>query len=148
MFKNKLILAYALLALLPVIILPCYVFVYLPPKFNAFIIDDTKTEAIRVANHLASSLIADENNLSNGNIVNQLEDKDAQIRKELPLSKLKLFLPTGEVIYSSSPEDIGKVNPSKPMWSKPMYQSCETAILSVPLKSTTTSRRPESNSTN
>jgi diguanylate cyclase (GGDEF)-like protein len=110
MFKNKVIFAYTLLALLPVIILPCCVLVYLPPKFNAFIINDTKTEAIRVANYLSSTIMKDANSLSNSDVISQLENKDAQLRKELQLIKLNLFLPTGEVIYSSSPEDIGKIN--------------------------------------
>lgn len=110
MKKNKAIILYTILALLPVIILPFYIFLFLPPKFNAFIVDDTETEAIRVANHLASTILYNTDDLSSSDVIDKLKKNDAQLREKLQLSKLKLFLSSGEVIYSSTPKDIGKVN--------------------------------------
>lgn len=110
MYTKNIITTYVLIAIFSVIILPTYIILFIPPKFTDLIVENTKDEAIRVTNHLVSMFIQDETDLVNKEVLSALNKNDASIREEFSLSKFKLFLPTGEIVYSTDPDDIGKIN--------------------------------------
>ena len=110
LFKNNILLTYSFLSVLAIVILPAYVYFYLPPQFTELIVENTRNESVRVANHLISMFLKKETNLAASEVLNALKENDEKIRADFHLIKLKLFLPNGEIVYSSNPEDIGSLN--------------------------------------
>lgn len=110
LFNKNILILYVLISILAIVVLPAYVFFFLPSKFTELIVENNKNEAVRVTNHLISMFIENETDLSNSTTVTGLQENDETIRKDFHLTKLKLFKPDGEIIYSSTPEDIGEIN--------------------------------------
>jgi len=101
-------------SIVAVILLSAYAVFFLSPSFTGLITENTEAEAARVATHL-SKMVLDGTDLGGmeltkknlpDNIILELE----KVAKDFELIKVKLFSPTGEVIYSSDTKDIGYIN--------------------------------------
>ncbi len=90
--------------------MPVYIVVFISPQFNKLIKEITEDEAVRVANHLACIFLEDNRNLSEKSTWAEWKIIDEHVRKEFQIKKIKLFLPSGEIIHSSDPKDIGEIN--------------------------------------
>jgi len=99
-----------LLSLLIATVLPLYKILIIDPSFNEYLVRNTKNDAIRIANHLRSIFIAE-----NGELVKKpgyvdLSKEVIKHKNDFNLVKLKLFSNTGEIIFSTDPQDIGNTN--------------------------------------
>jgi PAS domain S-box-containing protein len=101
-------------SIVAVILLSAYAVFFLSPSFTGLITENTEAEAARLATHL-SKMILDGTDLGGmeltkknlpDNIILELE----KVAKDFGLIKVKLFSPTGEIIYSSDTKDIGHIN--------------------------------------
>jgi RNA-binding protein YhbY len=101
-------------SIVAVILLSTFAVFFLSPSFTGLITENTEAEATRVATHL-SKMVLDGTDLGGmeltkknlpDNIILELE----KVAKDFELIKVKLFSPTGEVIYSSDTKDIGYIN--------------------------------------
>lgn len=110
MLKSTYLKLFIFLSLAAALILPTYIYFFLSPKFNELILDNTEKEAERVANHLTSMFFSQEQELSKDSAHAKLAEHDEKIKQEFHIEKFKLFLPNGEIIYSSNHNDIGKIN--------------------------------------
>lgn len=99
-----------LISLAAIVIPPLYSLVYLQPAFTNYITKITELEAVRVAEHLSSIYIPKSNRNEVVNRVALLTGNDEWVRKQFNLKKMKFFLPSGEVVMSSDPEEVGHVN--------------------------------------
>jgi len=109
MFNLKFIKWLIGLAALAVVTLPIYVFFFLLPSIEEYIISGTETEAVRVATHL-SSLFFSPDTFSGNQLPDNIEKMASDAESDFNLRKLKVFSALGEVLYSTSPEDIGTIN--------------------------------------
>ncbi len=80
------------------------------PAFTKFLIGTTEDQAIRLARHLESEYLAAENELTRDIQNPALDAKILASIDHFQILKLKIFSPSGEIIYSTNPEDIGTVN--------------------------------------
>ena len=110
MFTSNYLKAFLLLSLAAVLVLPTYVCFFLSPEFTELTIENTEHEAKRVTTHLISMFFSENQDLSKIHVQHTLAQHDKNLQAEFNIEKLKLFLPNGEVIYSSEQEDIGKMN--------------------------------------
>lgn len=92
------------------IFLPIYTFLFLYPSFNKLLADRTEEEAARFAAHLASRLIPGKTELTKDLITLSFTQAVEQSAKDMQLVKVKVFAPSGEIIYSTEPRDIGEIN--------------------------------------
>jgi signal transduction histidine kinase len=102
-----------LVSLLIVIVLPLYDILFIYPAFNRLLSHDKRDDAIRIARHLSSILVSQETELTKNLLQAQLSDELKQLRKvrdDFALIKLKFFSKSGEVIFSSDPNDMGHTN--------------------------------------
>lgn len=93
-----------------VIVLPAYTLFYLSPAFSQLMTDNTEQAAVEVANHLTTMVIPAAGDLTADFLKADFASYDEKIRHEFNLIKIKVFSRAGEVIHSSSPEDIGALN--------------------------------------
>ncbi len=77
------------------------------PSFHQLLVQDTEDDAVRVANHLLSLVVSNENEL---NAPGEFTGITKKAKKDFKLEKIKVFSKNGEIIFSTDPQDIGKIN--------------------------------------
>ncbi len=105
-FLRNLLLA----ALVATTAFPLYVQLYSNPRFTHLLLSFTADDAERVAMHLGTVMTKPGVKLSRDSIPSGFDLEVQQVLKDFHLEKLKLFAPDGEVLYSTSPADIGQRN--------------------------------------
>ena len=83
-------------------------FVY--PLFSSFVLEQSEIEAERVARYLSQELKIEPGGLQKDSLQPMFYIEVAHALNSLGLIKLKVFSPSGEVIYSSDYADIGMIN--------------------------------------
>jgi hypothetical protein len=83
---------------------------YIYPSFSQLLIDNTEDEAVRTAAHLSTILVSDGTELRKDSISPEFLTMAEGLKDDFKLEKLKVFAPSGEIIYSTDPKDIGKIN--------------------------------------
>ncbi len=109
LFCNKKLGFMFILVLTAAVSVPLFNTYWAYPVFNKLIIENTQEEAIRVG-----EFFKDEATGADGELVDiqTLKVKAGNLQRDFKLMKLKIFQPSGEIIYSSDPADVGKMNSS------------------------------------
>ena len=95
------------------IALPICVIMFIYPSFNKQLTKNVESEAVSIARHLSSMIMADLAELSPDTLSNKiLYDIKGPI-KDFGLMKLKIFSKSGEIIFSTDSKDVGVVNKEK-----------------------------------
>lgn len=109
LFKQKTTRYIFVISLLLFILYPVLNIFYIYPQFTLLLIKNIEDEALRTGKHLASMYLGDRFPVTKETITvdkNMVKDHI----KDLGLMKLKIFSPTGEILYSTDEKDIGKIN--------------------------------------
>ena len=109
MFDLKLTRGLGVFAVLAVVVVPLYLFIYVSPSLQDHIINDGQEEANRVANHLAAMFVKADR-VSAETLPANLDQRISAVSREFKLAKLKIFSPSGEIVYSTEPAEVGTVN--------------------------------------
>jgi diguanylate cyclase (GGDEF)-like protein len=88
--------------------LSCFSIFFLSPSFTDQIIKNTEAEAVSVGNFLARSFRGMEK--VGRELPSGFTEIAHQAVADFGLRKIKVFAPDGETVYSSSQDDIGKIN--------------------------------------
>jgi len=99
-----------ILSIIVAITFPLVNILFIYPSFSKMLINNTEEEAKRVANHLMDEIFSEKTELSRYYITTDVTDNIQQILRHFHLTKLKIFTKSGEIIYSTNPSDIGKLN--------------------------------------
>ena len=109
--KNRLLRNILILAIIIVIALISYNVFFTIPSFSKLLINTTENDAVRVTKHIASSLLISEKNEIGKNSLNiQLLKEVGKIKEDFELMNLKVFSPSGEIVFSGDPNEIGDIN--------------------------------------
>ncbi|MFQ5399846.1 MAG: response regulator [Anaerolineae bacterium] len=105
-FQRNILLAFALLAM----VFPLINSVFIYPAFSQLLVSATEEQANRVGAHLVSDHLPSNTEIDSDVLTDSFRERIADLMDAQQLAKLKLFGSTGETIYSTDPEDIGKRN--------------------------------------
>ncbi len=103
--KNILLLSFVILLMFPL-----YNIFVIYPSFHRLIVNKTENEAVRLASYLATKIIVGEDVIDKEHLPATLSADVNKIQKDFELIKLKIFMPDGEIAYSTTPEEVGQVN--------------------------------------
>ena len=92
------------------IALPLYDVLFIFPAVSELLIENTRDDAIRVARHLSTLLISETGELNSTVLTKDLLNEIEEPAADFDLVKLKVFSESGEVLFSTDPEEIGNVN--------------------------------------
>ena len=111
MLNIKFLKTLAAAALLAVLILPLYTILYLSPAFTDFIGTRTEEASVKIARHIESLLLP---KMAESPRFDSLPPKVLrqvdQAQRDFHLLKIKIYSSSGEALYSTDPDDIGKIN--------------------------------------
>ncbi|MCR4377512.1 MAG: ATP-binding protein [Rhodospirillales bacterium] len=99
-----------LLVVAVAIIFPTYEIFSVYPRFTKFLVASVEDEAKRTAAHFSSMINFEEQEIKAGALSPSAEAVVAEMVKDFNLVKVKVFTPSGEIIYSTDAKDIGTVN--------------------------------------
>jgi len=92
------------------IVFPVYSILYVYPSFIELLIESTEDDAVLTARHLTRVIIPEDTNLKLDSLPDELVEKIEALAHDFNLEKLKIFLNSGEIIYSTALEDVGTFN--------------------------------------
>ncbi|MHB8881985.1 MAG: GGDEF domain-containing protein [Thermodesulfovibrionales bacterium] len=110
MVKSNLLRGSLLVSIAAVIFLPLYTFLFLHPSFDRLLAGQAEEEAVRFANHLAVMLLPENHPLTRDVVTDHFRHEIEMASQDMQLAKVKLFAPSGEIIYSTDPKEIGEMN--------------------------------------
>jgi len=110
--KNPFLRNILILSIIIAIALILYDTFLITPSFTKLLINATKNDAERVARHLASSmLISEKTEIGKDSLNTQLLKKEIEkIKKDFELMSFKAFSPSGEIVFSADPNEVGEIN--------------------------------------
>ncbi len=112
-FKIPLLRTIFFLSLVIVIVLPLYDSFFIHPSLTKILIENTRNDATRVAKYLTSLLISEKTELKNDVLEVDLLRKAEKLKNakdDFEIIKLRFFSESGEIMFSSDPKEIGKMN--------------------------------------
>jgi hypothetical protein len=89
------------------VLYPLINFYVIFPSFTRLLINNTEDEAVRLAQNLSSIVVSEKNELKEPAAFAGTLDK---LKGEFKLDKLKVFLKSGEIIFSTDHEELGEIN--------------------------------------
>ena len=89
---------------------PIYTVFFLAPRFEELLVEDTKAEAIRLAGYFSTFVVENDEELTRGTLHAHLLDRLGSLEGDRHLVKMRIFSPSGEIIYSTEPTEVGQVN--------------------------------------
>jgi hypothetical protein len=84
------------------------------PSFTKLLIRATENDAERIVRHLSSMLISEKTEIGKDSLNTQLLEKEIEkIKKDFELMNLKVFSPSGEIVFSADPNEVGEINQNR-----------------------------------
>ena len=81
------------------------------PSFTKLLIDTTQRDAVRITRHVASSmLIPEQTEIGKHSLNKQLLENVLKLKRDFELMNLKMFSPSGEIVFSVDPDEVGEIN--------------------------------------
>jgi hypothetical protein len=109
-YSNGYLINILIVSILLVTVLPVYNFLVISPLFSKFLAESTNNTAVRVARHFASMFGQNETVLNKDHIKFDESSDINELRSDFRLTKLKIFSNSGEILFSTDPEDVGNTN--------------------------------------
>jgi len=110
MVRERSLLPIFLASMTIVIVFPLFSIYYIHPSFSNLLIKNTEWDAVRTGKHLSRMLMHYSDDIERRDFSGELHRMAADIQKEFDLMKFKILSPSGETLFSTSAEDIGKIN--------------------------------------
>ena len=109
-FRNGLLINILILSIILVTSLPLYNYLVIRPSFEEFLAESTNDEAVKIAKHFIAMFLPQNTELSKNTIRYYASDDIENFKNDFGLTKFKIYSNSGEIIFSSDPEEIGNLN--------------------------------------
>jgi hypothetical protein len=115
MLRNTFLRTILIFSITVAVALVMYNTLLVTPSFTTLLITATETDAVRITRHLASSLLISEHTkIGRDSLKTQLLKTEIErTKKNFELMNLKVFSPSGEILYSGDPNEVGKINQNR-----------------------------------
>ncbi len=98
------------LSVVIVILLPAYNAAFIYPSLTNLFAENIAKDATKIAKHFSSMLEDRTSELTRGALDSEILKGIDTLREDFGLAKLKIFSKSGEILFSTNPEEIGNIN--------------------------------------
>jgi PAS domain S-box-containing protein len=127
------------ISIITIVLFPLYAVFIEYPSFEKHIAESTTQEAIRIAKVLSSVLIEDQVELRADRLPKAFLKHIQELRHDARILKLKIFSPSGTVVYSTDPDEIGRINEDD--YFKRVVTTGSTRVQEIPKNKPTLERQ-------
>ena len=110
MTRKRFLTSILLVSIIAVLFLPFYTNFYLYPAFTKHLLSDAEDTAEQIANHFIHYFEEPEGALGYEHITVDVIEEVHEMHLDFLCEKIKVFSKNGEILYSTDPADIGKIN--------------------------------------
>lgn len=89
---------------------PVYTVFFLAPDFEKLLVENTKKEAVRLASYFSTFVVEKDEELKTDTLPTPLLDRLQSLQGGEHLIRMRIFSPSGEIIYSTEPTEVGRSN--------------------------------------
>jgi hypothetical protein len=93
-----------------VILLPAYNAMFIYPSLTNLFAENIAKDATIIAKHFSSMLDLDSGEITKGAFDSEILKSINTLKEDFGLAKLKVFSKSGEIVFSTNPEEIGNMN--------------------------------------
>jgi diguanylate cyclase (GGDEF)-like protein len=97
-------------SLVAISLFPVYAVGVLAPRFEELLLENTKEEAIRLARYFSAFAVEESEEPGATALPPDLRDRLASLERDEHLVKMRVYSPSGEILYSTDPAEVGQVN--------------------------------------
>ena len=134
-FKNGLLRNILIVSIILVTTLPLYNYLVIRPSFDKYFTESTSDEAVKIAKHLMAMFLPQQTKLSKSTIRHYVSGVIETLKNDFKLTKLKIFSNYGEIIFSSDPKEVGKLNDQRYFHEKVAKGKVITRVIQKEAKS-------------
>jgi len=102
--------AIVIVSIVTIILFPLFTIFHQYPSITRLLEELTLNEATGIAKYLGMVILAEDRSLEKGTLSGQTIDQIRQIEKDAHFVRLVIYSPSGRILYSSEPGEIGEVN--------------------------------------
>ncbi len=99
-----------IISILIVILLPVYNAAFVSPSLTEFFNETMTNDATRIARHFMALFEDQVGGLTKESFAPDILEEANMLKEDFGLAKLKIYSTSGEVLFSTDPEEIGKIN--------------------------------------
>ena len=110
MTRKRFLASIFFISIIAVLFLPFYTTLYLYPTFAGHLWSNAESTAEQIANHFIHYFEEPEGALTYDHITVDVIEEVKEMHLDFNCEKIKVFSRNGEIIYSTDPADIGKIN--------------------------------------
>jgi len=89
---------------------PIYTVFFLAPDFEKLLVENTKKEAVQLASYFSTFVVEKDEDLKTDTLPTKLLDRLRSLQGGEHLIRMRIFSPSGEIIYSTEPTEVGHSN--------------------------------------
>ncbi len=109
-FKNRLLINVLIVSILLVTTLPLFNYFVILPSFEKFLTKSTNDEAEKISKHFVKMFLSQKTIINKNSIRYNFFGEIEDLKNDFGLVKLKIFSNSGEILFSSDPDEIGNLN--------------------------------------
>jgi diguanylate cyclase (GGDEF)-like protein len=98
------------ISLVAISLFPVYTVFFLAPRFEDLLLENTKEEAIRLAAYFSAFAMEEGRELTGKTLPRHLPDRLRSLPDDEHLVKMRIYSPSGEIVYSTEPGEVGEFN--------------------------------------
>jgi len=99
-----------ILSIVTIILFPLYTIFVQYPSFTRLLQENTMKEAVHLATRLSEILLAGRHELNSKALSASIEPQLRALEQDPHFIKINIYMPSGEIIYSTNANDIGTIN--------------------------------------
>lgn len=102
--------AIVVVSMLTIVLFPLFTIFHQYPRITSLLEEFTLNEAVGIAKYLSATIIVEDRPLAPGSLSQATIDQIRKVEQDAHFIRLVIYSPSGRILYSSEPGEIGTVN--------------------------------------
>jgi len=108
--RPRFLTAIVIVSIITIVLFPLFTIFHQYPNITRLLEEFTLNEAVGVAKYLSTVIIVDDHLLETDTLTEESINRIQKVEQDAHFIRLVIYSPTGKILYSSEPEEIGEVN--------------------------------------
>jgi diguanylate cyclase (GGDEF)-like protein len=102
--------AIVVVSIITIVLFPLFTLFHQYPNITRLLEEFTLNEAVGIAKYLSALIVVDDQELKPGSLTEEIVNQIRKVEQDAQFVRLRIYSPSGRILYSSKSEEIGAVN--------------------------------------